>query len=101
MSMTSCGPACARRAGRPGPVGRVVVAQVVGGDRREGPDELAGQLAISLRDPSRSVVEQLGQPIDAVDRDAPLPGQVVEPDVLELDPLRRRRRTARRAALER
>ena len=32
---------------------------------------------------------QLGQAVDAVDEDRALPGQVVQPDVLELDPVRR------------
>ena len=42
--------------------------------------------------------QQLRQPVDAVDPDGPLPAQVVEPDVLQLDALGRRRRTARRCA---
>ena len=43
---------------------------------------------------SASFVEQVGQPVVAVDADGPLPAQVVQPDVLELDPLRVRPRSA-------
>ncbi len=49
--------------------------------------DLVGELG------SPSSAEQLRQAIDAVDPDRPHPGQVVEPDVLELDPLRARRRS--------
>ena len=64
-------------------VGRpVVVAQVVRGQRSERPDELERHA-----DHLGALVEHLGQPVDAVDPDRPLPGQMVQADVVELDAL--------------
>ena len=41
----------------------------------------------------RSPIEQLGQPVDAVDEHPPDPGQVVQPGVVEPHPVRRRPRS--------
>ena len=58
------------------------------GSRRSRPNQVrpAARRRSAIR--SASSVEQLRQPVDAVHADGPLPAQVVEPDVLELDPLR-------------
>ena len=67
----------------PGPV---VVAQVVGGDRPERTEQLGRDLR--LRAQLRQVgLEELGQAVDPVHLHRPDPGQVVQPDVLELHPL--------------
>ncbi len=69
-------------------VEEVVVAEVVGGDRPEREDELEGHADV-VGDLLAVRIEELRQAIDAVDPDGPLPGQVVESDVLQLDLLRR------------
>ena len=65
--------------------GGVVVAQVGRGDgpevleQRQRQAQVGGQLAAVA-------LQQRSQPVGPVDPDGPLPGQVVEADVLELDP---------------
>ena len=74
----------------------VEVAQVVRRDDAE--RRAAGPAGSSMRSAMLGDVplEQLGQPVDAVDAGRALPGQVVEPDVVELAPARARRRGSRR-----
>ena len=79
-------------------VGRVVVAQVVGRDRAQRPDELDSGKSTAAGQLLAAGLEQLRQAVDAVDPDRPDPGQVVEPDVLELDPLGLDAEVARRTA---
>ena len=75
----------------------VVVAQVVGRDRRRRSGSMLDRQARPrLASPSASVAISSGSRSTPSTRTAALPAQVVEPDVLELDPVRRRRRNARR-----
>ena len=73
--------------------------EVVRGQRAERPDQLGGGPAL-IGQLVGVVGDQLGQAIDAVDPDRPDPGQVVEPDVLELDPVRGHAEAGRHPALD-
>ena len=62
----------------------VVVAEVIGGNRAEDPDEVGRHPQV--RGEFVEVVrQQLRQAVHTVDPDRPLPRQVVQPDVFELD----------------
>ena len=67
---------------------RVEVAQVVRRHRAEPAQQLGRQLD-GVGELVAVLGEQLGQQVHAVDADRALPGQVVEPDVVERDRLRR------------
>jgi hypothetical protein len=79
--------------------GGVVVAQVGRGhgpeilEQGHGQAQVGGQLGAV-------VLQQLGQAVGPVDPDGPLPGQVVEADVLQLDPVGGDPEQAGEAALE-
>ena len=77
----------------------VVVAEVVGRDRAHPADQV-GRHPQFLGELVRILVEQVRQSVDPIDADGPLPAQVVEPDVLELDPLRGHVEPCRKATLE-
>ena len=70
-------------------VGAVEVVQVVGRDRAEDRACSSGRHAASASASSSAcvAVEQLGQPVHAVDRDGADPGQVVEPGVAQPHPV--------------
>src|SRR6266536_2712475 len=67
--------------------GQVEVAQVVGGNGAEQADQPDGQVDL-VRERLGVPLQQLRQAVDAVDPDRPLPREVVQADVLQLDPLR-------------
>ena len=85
ISITSSARMCPARCCGEHPLGQVVVAQVRAGDRADarGSARSAGPRTSRPAD----VREQLRQPVVAVDEHLPLPGQVVEADVLELHAL--------------
>ncbi len=66
---------------------QVVVAQVI---RRDGPDgaQEVDRQAHLVRQRLGVLVEDVAQAVLAVDPHRSLPGEVIEPDVLEVDPLR-------------
>ena len=80
-------------------VERVVVLEVVARDGSGEAHELHRRADV-LRDLIGVGREDLRESIDPVDLDRPLPRQVVEPDVLELDPLRLDAESRREPALE-
>ena len=79
--------------------GRVVVVEVVRGDGPERAQELDRGVHVG-RDLLGVLGQHRRQAVDPVDPDRPDPGQVVESDVLELDPLGRHAEPGGQLALE-
>ena len=65
----------------------VVVAQIIGRHDTEQLEQMGRELDL-LGQLTEPIVQQAGQFVAPVDQDAALPGQVVQPDVTEPDPIR-------------
>ena len=67
-------------------VGAVVVAEVRRRQRAEGPQQLDRDAGLSRPASSASTAQELRKPVHAIDADGTDPGEVVQPDMLQLDP---------------
>ena len=80
-------------------VRQVEVAQVGGGDGAQQPDQRAGN-SNHVAQGLRGILDQIGQMVDAPHPYSPLPGEMVQPDVLQADVARINMEKAGEPALE-